>query len=113
MDERLRTETTYLQPVPDPRTVENKIIECASQTGNCSHNARKYRTDHMYPHQHRGHIDGIATHPRNRPIIIGRGDPEHTFQLMPRVVVAQVKRQRLHFKFRASDFLWLFVNGAS
>jgi len=30
-------------------------------------------------YEHCGHIDWIATHPRNRPIIIGRGDPEHAF----------------------------------
>ena len=37
------------------------------------------RSSHVHPNEHRGHIDRIATHPRNRPIIIGRGDPEHIF----------------------------------
>jgi hypothetical protein len=33
----------------------------------------------MQPYQHGSYIDWIAPHPRNRPIIIGRGDPEHAF----------------------------------
>ena len=79
MDERICPEPPYLQSIPDPCTVENKIIECASQTGNRSHDAREYRTDHVYPDKHRGHIDRIPPHPRDRPIIIGRGHPEHVF----------------------------------
>jgi hypothetical protein len=33
----------------------------------------------VYPDKHRGHIDRIPPHPSDRPIIIGRGHPEHVF----------------------------------
>ena len=46
---------------------------------NCYENRGENRSRHVYPDEHRGHIDRISTHPRNRPIIIGRGDPEHVF----------------------------------
>ena len=79
MHECIRAESPYLQPVPDTCAVENKVCERTGEARNCSHDAGQDCTDHVDPDQHRGHIDRIATHPRNRPIIIGRGHPEHSF----------------------------------
>ena len=45
----------------------------------CEDSAVRIAADDVHPNQHRGDIDRIATHPRNRPIIIGGGDPEHVF----------------------------------
>src|SRR5947199_10753741 len=93
MHECIRTKSPYLQPVPDTRAIENKVSECTRQARNCSDDACQYRTDYMHAHKHGGHIDWVTAHPRNRPLIIGRGVPEHTFQLMPRSMLAQVKRR--------------------
>jgi hypothetical protein len=79
MHKRIATESPHLQPVPNACAVENKIIQRAAETGNCYQDARQHRADDVHPNEHRGYIDGIATHPRNRPIIIGGGDPEHAF----------------------------------
>ena len=45
----------------------------------CDKNGGENRGRDVHANQHRRHIDRIAAHPRNRPIIIGGSDSEHAF----------------------------------
>ena len=76
MDERIGKQPPHLAARPDRGTVE--LHKAKHDAGSkCYQNRSENRSRHVDPDEHRGHIDRIATHPRNRPIIIGRGDPEH------------------------------------
>ena len=79
MNKRISDKSPDLPARPNALRCRKQIIERAPSAGNRVKIARQYRDSDMQPHQHRGHIDRISTHPRNRPIIIGRGDPEHVF----------------------------------
>ena len=76
MNEGIGKQPPHLAAGPDRGTVELQPKQ--NRPGSeCYQNRGENRSRHVDPDEHRGYIDRIATHPRNRPIIIGRGDPEH------------------------------------
>ncbi len=81
MHKRVGEEAPYLQRHSKLRALSKCKSQYSCHLGSriAVENTGQNRTRDMHPYQHRGYIDGIATHPRNRPIIIGGGDPEHVF----------------------------------
>ena len=67
-----------LAEIQNSCAVELEIVEHGSGAG-CDQNARDNRERDVEADQHRRHIDGIAPHPCDRPIIIGGSDSEHDF----------------------------------
>jgi hypothetical protein len=49
------------------------------RTKDARDNGREYRDRNMQSYQHRRHVDRVASHPRNRTIIIGGSHSEHAF----------------------------------
>jgi hypothetical protein len=78
MHERVRKKTPDLPAVPNRRAIELQVRQNRTST-KCHQDRRENCGRNVQTDQHRGHIDWIATHPRNRPIIIGGGHPEHAF----------------------------------
>ena len=78
MDECVSENPPNLRTGPNQCAVKNQVVDKAAVADRKRERCQNCTND-VPPHEHRGHIDGIATHPRNRPIIIGGGDPEHSF----------------------------------
>jgi hypothetical protein len=78
MNEGIGKQPPHLAAGPDRGTIELQPKQ--NRAGSERYQNRgENRSRHVYPDEHRRYIDRIPTHPRNRPIIIGRGHPEHVF----------------------------------
>jgi ribosomal protein S18 acetylase RimI-like enzyme len=78
MNECIRKQPPDLAGRPDCGTIELQPKQNRSGSERDQKRGQN-RSRHVYADEHRGHIDRIPTHPRYRPIIIGRGHPEHVF----------------------------------
>ena len=82
MNEGVGEKTPHLAAIPDFRAI--KLQKRDHGTGSESNQHRRQNRDRdMQYDQHRRHVDGIAAHPRNRPIIIGGRYSEHESNKQP------------------------------
>src|SRR5882762_7381536 len=76
MDKRIGDETPDLRARPNLGAIEHQIIHQAAVTRGEDQRGQD-RAGNVQANEHRRHIHGIASHPRDWAIIIGGSDSEH------------------------------------